>query len=126
MTGLTDGLLSGWGNSYHEYFNTWDPAFTVLAENAAHDPITLVATHGAGYIIITGQDPDYHTVVGSRPGAMLLLNNMLSYACTAVEHAVGGYAVPVNKLGLLAPWIALASVVSLAGAIAVALKKGKR
>jgi hypothetical protein len=46
--------------------------------------------------------------------------------CTATfGYPVGGVVVPVNKLGLVAPWVGLAALASLA-AVTVALVKRRR
>jgi hypothetical protein len=101
MTGLSNSLLSNWINSYHCYFTSWDPAYKILANSSYYKlPVTLQAYYGRGAIVITGQDADYHYYYRSEPGAGLLLNNMLSWACS-YEGPVGGEIVSASPMAIL-------------------------
>jgi len=89
MFNLTDSELSAWGNSYHGYFLSFDPDWEALAEGVeAGHPITLAATYGSGRIVITHQDPDWHTYLEYEPGAAKLLRNMIDWVwrATPYEH----------------------------------------
>jgi thermitase len=87
MSGLTDAQLSHWGNSYHGYFISYDPAWEAVAEGVeAAQPITLAATYGAGRIAITNQDPDYHLYNGNEEGAAKLLMNMIEWAALYIQY----------------------------------------
>ena len=81
MANLTNALLSNWGSSYHNYFTSWAPAYQILDITPLHTlPLTLVASLGSGRIAITGQDPDFHLYYQHRPGAAILLRNMINWA----------------------------------------------
>ena len=94
--------------------------------------VTLTATPDEGFAFTAwGQDCDCNTDrrsrVGIDPGTGPCLVTMsVDRTCTATFGLpVGGIAVPVNKLGLLAPWLGLAALVVLA-ALAVALARKRK
>ena len=80
--GLTSALLSNWGNARHSYFTSWDPSVDVLTENGAGYPVTIAGEYGAGRVILSGQDPDFHYTYASEPGAATLLTNMIDWVTT--------------------------------------------
>jgi len=87
MFNLTDLELSVWGTSYHGYFLSFDPDWEALAEGVeAGQPITLAATYGSGRIVITHQDPDWHTYWEYEPGAAKLLRNMIDWVWRATRY----------------------------------------
>jgi thermitase len=88
MSNLTDTELSYWGSSYHGYFFGYDPSWENLAEGIeAAQPVTIAAMYGAGRIVITEQDPDFHFYYGGQEGAGKLLRNMIEWtAPTRREH----------------------------------------
>ena len=77
--GVTSALLSNWGNSRHSYFTSWHPSFDVLTENGSENPVTVAAEYGAGRIVLSGQDPDYHYTYDSEAGAATLITNMIDW-----------------------------------------------
>jgi len=66
MSGLTSSGLSGWSNSGHTYFMSWD-SLDVLATMSSGEPVTLAGAYGDGRMVISGQDADWHYMHG-RPG----------------------------------------------------------
>ncbi len=66
MSGLTSSGLSGWSESGHTYFTSWD-SLDVLATMSGGEPVTLAGTYGYGKMVISGQDADWHYMHG-RPG----------------------------------------------------------
>jgi len=81
MDSLTDDLLSNWDNSYHNTFTAYDPSLQSLAiaTDGGNEALTLAGELGAGRIVLTGQDPDWHFVNIGDPGAAILLKNMLRW-----------------------------------------------
>jgi len=81
MSDLTDAELSNWYTSYHGCFFNYDPSWQTLAEGLEVDkPVTMATTYGAGRIVITDQDPDYHLYYGRIEGAGKFLRNMIKWA----------------------------------------------
>jgi hypothetical protein len=84
-SGLTGALLSGWGSSSHANFTAWPPAATVVARctgsSGAH---ILGMPYGCGRMIVTGTDPEYHSIHGNKLGAWQLMYNELSWACSGM------------------------------------------
>jgi hypothetical protein len=54
LTGINDASLANWGNSIHEAFDTWNPAFTVfaIAEGLGSSYTAPDATVGSPYILV--------------------------------------------------------------------------
>jgi hypothetical protein len=86
MSGLDDGGLSGWNSSYHD---TYSPtgSFTCVAVgvDSGGDCVTMVEQVGAGFLTVTGQDPDFHSQFGAGPTGsgspkMILAENALTLA----------------------------------------------
>lgn len=66
-------------------------------------------------------------LVDSKPDPQLIPHTTIDGSVTVAAPPVGGIYIPVNKLELLAPWIALASVIAIAAvATAVYVKRVKR
>ena len=124
MTDLSDTLLSYWGNSYHNYFTSWDPLYQVVVESSDVGlPVMLAAYYGNEVILITGQDPDYHAYYHSEFGAAILLINMLSYGCSyRPKSPVGGELVSGGLPISMAPYVLL---VGAAGTAIILRKKRK-
>ncbi len=83
MEFLTDSSLSNWTVSYHNLFDAYDASLQVLAlgtDLGANAPLTLAGEVGAGRVVLTGQDADWHYVNRGDPGAGILLRNMLRWA----------------------------------------------
>jgi hypothetical protein len=89
FAGLTDDDLSNWASSWHGWFTQWDPRLEAVAYSVdSHPlldnrPLTLVGSYnlnGSGRIVLSMQDPDFHTQ-GPRAGdAILFTENALDWA----------------------------------------------
>ncbi len=79
---LEDSSLSGWRISYHNLFGSYDSHFEPLSDAPTNGnlAVTLAAGVGAGRVVLTGQDPDYHYYYSGEEGAGLFLKNMLLWA----------------------------------------------
>ena len=93
--------------------------------------VTLTATPDEGFAFATWSDGCVQQVGGSGAGSDLT-NPVITFTmnadrnCTATFGLpVGGIVVPVNKLGLLAPWLGLAALASFA-TLGVALVRKRR
>jgi hypothetical protein len=67
MAGLTDAGLSGWGNSYHNYYNTLG-TFGGLAQSldVGGNPSMIIGQReGLGYLTLSGQDASFHAQYGA-------------------------------------------------------------
>jgi hypothetical protein len=96
--------------------------------------VTLTATPDAGFVFTHwGQNCNCrplgstHSGAGLGPGTCTIIGAYgETRTCTAnFGLPVGGIAVPVNKLGLVAPWLGLAALASLA-VLTVALVRRRR
>lgn len=79
MAGLTNDLLSGWVSSFHTVFSDTG-TLTVLANGfdsrfQQWRPLTLAGSFGDGRILLTGQDPDFH----SPSGAVAFVQNAIDW-----------------------------------------------
>jgi hypothetical protein len=114
MLNLTDSELTGWGNSYHCCFTSYDPSWENLAEGVeAGYPITLATRFGAGRIVITGQDPDYHFYYQGYAGAGKLLRNMIEWATpygAEEDHDVAVVDVTISTNLIYQGWIVKTNV----------------
>jgi hypothetical protein len=77
VEGLTELELNGWW-PYHNTFTDWDwpAAEAVLIEPGSGEAIILAGDYGAGRMIFSGSDPDYH----GEDGAQQLLANEITWA----------------------------------------------
>ncbi len=74
---LSEADLSGWGVSIHGYFNNLKPGLdTVLATNSDR-AVTLAGVYGGGRIVLTGQDPDLHSLF--TLGAQQFIQNAIDW-----------------------------------------------
>lgn len=87
VQGLTDDSLSGWYNSYHTRFigdTRGLDTVTIELDTPQRDPVTLAGAYGAGRMVLSGQDPDWHVVYGhlaaDRQAAKRHLRKMLNWA----------------------------------------------
>jgi hypothetical protein len=62
-SGLTNGGLSGWGNSQHNYFDA-TAAMDVLATDPDGQANVLADDYGSGRVVYFGLDPTYHQPAG--------------------------------------------------------------
>ena len=100
MSGLTNSGLSGWSNSGHTYFMSWD-SLDVLATMSSGEPVTLAGTYGYGRMVITGQDPDWHYMHG-RPGQYVqFVQNAFDWLVIPAPSAVLLGSIGVGIVGWL-------------------------
>jgi hypothetical protein len=65
MAGLTNAGLSNWYSSFHNTFAiNSGSSFVGLADDGFGNWVTVERTVGLGHLIITGQDPDFHSQFG--------------------------------------------------------------
>ena len=78
VEGLTEADLQGW-SPFHNTFTqwTWPAAETVLTDPGSGEAIVLAGAYGAGRMVLSGSDPDYHS---GNTGADRLLSNELYWA----------------------------------------------
>lgn len=102
-------------------------------------PIELIGTHdwNAEYTewLVANQDPDgswkwtaWEDVLINTEWALLVLQKVIPPPPPPPPpppRPVGGFELPINRLGLLAPWIALASVVTVVAIVFVKHRKKK-
>lgn len=100
---LTSSLLSGWGISWHNFFESFDSSLTVLATDPWHgSAVSLAGTLGSGKMVFTGMDPDFHIIWTDEPGASILLSNSLSWLCkpsiitVAIDIKPGSFPNSIN------------------------------
>jgi hypothetical protein len=80
VAGLTDSLLTSWGNSVHGKIIRIPNEATVVAKATEYDSPYLVAvTYGRGRIVVCASDPEYHVIYGPGDGPRILLYNELSW-----------------------------------------------
>jgi M6 family metalloprotease-like protein len=82
MDSLSDALISNWSSSCHNEFISYDPSLEVLANTPSFSnlPVVLAGTLGAGRVVYTGLDPDFHYYYINSVGAGKLLRNMITWA----------------------------------------------
>ncbi|MEE9270274.1 MAG: choice-of-anchor D domain-containing protein, partial [Candidatus Krumholzibacteria bacterium] len=99
MAGLTSADLSNWGSSAHNVFTSLPRALEVLAVEGSSTQTAIVAGPvGAGRVVLSGLDPDWHLVNQARPGAAILLRNALEWAGAGV-----GWVLADPLIGTVAP-----------------------
>jgi hypothetical protein len=85
-SGLTDDLLSPWGNSVHGRITTWPSGATVVTVATEwNSPQVLAMEYGTGKIVVAASDPEYHVLYGPGYGPWQLLYNELKWACRSVR-----------------------------------------
>lgn len=85
VAGLTDSLLTSWGNSVHGKITTIPEGATVVTKATAYDSPHLVAvTYGRGRIVVCASDPEFHVIYGPGDGPRILLYNELSWVASPV------------------------------------------
>jgi hypothetical protein len=83
VAGLTDSLLTSWGNSVHGKITTIPEGVTVVAKATAYNsPHLVAATYGRGRIVVCASDPEYHAIYGPGDGPRILLYNELSWVAS--------------------------------------------
>ena len=98
MSGLTSAGLSGWGQSGHTYFTSWD-SLDVLATTSGGSPVTLAGTFGSGRMVISGQDADWHYVNGLPGQQLQFVQNAFDWLSESSVVPIPG-AVLLGILGL--------------------------
>ena len=104
-SGLTDALLSPWGNAVHGKIKVVPPETTVVAvaTGLGNAPHITGMCYGKGKIVVASSDPEYHVVHGPGCGPWILLYNELSWAAIPcviqvdVDIKPGSCPNPLNK-----------------------------
>ena len=77
MQGITQDNLQAWPTFHNIFVSwTWPAAEILLGDAETGEAVLLAGNHGAGRMIFSGADPDYH----GDPGAVQLLANELTWA----------------------------------------------
>jgi parallel beta-helix repeat protein len=78
VEGLTEVDLQGW-HPFHNTFTqwAWPEAEVVLTDPGSGEAVVLAGAYGAGRMVLSGSDPDYHS---GNTGADRLLSNELYWA----------------------------------------------
>jgi hypothetical protein len=85
VAGVTDSLLTSWGNSVHGKITSIPEGATVVTKATVYDSPHLVAvTYGRGRIVVCASDPEYHVIYGPGDGPRILLYNELSWVASLV------------------------------------------
>ena len=83
VAGLTESMLTSWGNSVHGKITTIPAGATVVTTATAYNTPHLVAvTYGSGRIVVCASDPEYHVIYGPGDGPRILLYNELNWVAT--------------------------------------------
>ncbi len=77
---LNNAGLSNWSTSSHGVF-TSTGGLEVLATNGGSGYITLAGNYGAGRVVLTTQDPDWHYPTGNTN--LIFLQNMIDWTAGA-------------------------------------------
>lgn len=81
VAGLTDALLSNWYSAVHGEINEYPPVASVVAiATVPGTPHITGMCYGAGKIVVTTSDPEFHLLYGSGEGPWMLLSNELQWA----------------------------------------------
>ena len=86
---LTTAAMSNWYTSYHNVWSSYDPAYELICKNTANKAIVLAASYGGGMIVVSGSDPEYHTIHGPT-GGRYYLENLLSWSGYSSAGRIGG------------------------------------
>jgi len=79
--GLTDALLSNWGNSTHGKITSIPAGATVVTiATSTGSPHVIEMCYGGGKIVVAASDPEFHVVYGPGDGPRILLSNELCWA----------------------------------------------
>jgi len=103
VAGLTDSLLTSWGNSVHGKITAIPSGSTIVTKSTAYNSPHLVAvTYGNGKIVVCASDPEYHTCYGPGDGPRILLYNELKWAASGESLS--------EQPQLKAPWTGTATI----------------
>lgn len=81
LDGQTSESLSQWHMSYHNAFVAWPAYLDALATtNGTSNAVTLAGAYGAGCVLLTGQDPDWHAFHTNNTAAAQMLASTLQWA----------------------------------------------
>lgn len=81
---LDSAAMSNWSNAYHNVWTAYDPSYELIAKNSSNQAIILAASYGSGMIVVSGSDPEYHTIYGPVAG-QYYLENLLTWANAAIS-----------------------------------------
>jgi hypothetical protein len=105
MASLTDDGLTNWSVSAHTYFTSTGSMDTLVARTSSGAPVTLAGTYGAGRMVLTGQDPDFHYVYGSLGQRREFTQNAIDWVSSFPTVPTPG-AVLLGAIGLcLVGWL---------------------
>jgi len=76
---LTSESMSNWMQAYHNIWESYDPGFELIAKNSSDQALILSASYGEGMIVVSGSDPEYHTLYGPQ-AAEQYMENLLNWA----------------------------------------------
>lgn len=84
--GQSSASLSGWGNSRHNYFTAYPAFYDVLSRTSSGWPVSLAGHYGEGCILVTGQDPDWHSFYVGTAAATDLIRTSVYWASHCQCH----------------------------------------
>ena len=82
MASLSDSGLSNWSRTGHTYFIETSSLSILARVLASGEPVTLAGTYGAGRMVLTGQDPDFHYVYGYIGQQVQFVQNAIDWVAT--------------------------------------------
>jgi len=109
---LNDTLLSSWAASFHNLLTGYTTCQDIAVKSGTTNAVILAITYGSGRIVVTGMDPEWHTIYGSpadKTGPKTMLKNTIDWASGYLEHLFpftftgeGQYKYYYSNLGSLA------------------------
>ena len=86
---LDSTSMSNWSNSYHNVWSSYDPAYELISQNSSNQALILAASYGNGMIVVSGSDPEYHTIYGPAAGRNYL-ENLLTWGGVNSSGRIAG------------------------------------
>ncbi len=102
MSGLTDEGLSGWGSSSHNSFGNIASGWDTLVTDSSGGAVTIAGTYGAGRIVLSSQDPDFHSwynplYYATTPDSIYDGEQRTLFAQNAIDWTAGAAPAPVPE-----------------------------